>query len=175
MQRSTVAIRQTGQTFVLAAILCLAFLTWFVAELSNGFFADGYFLVSLLLALGMGTCAVRLWQSLQQERVLRRLAEDELRAAALRWRENGGAETTQRTHDEPPSASLGLLTAREVEVLSLIAGGLTNRQIAAELCISLNTVERHTANLYRKLNVRGRVEAAAYAVRVGLADTHPPG
>jgi len=61
------------------------------------------------------------------------------------------------------------LTGREREVLRHIAAGDTNFEIAAALGISENTVERHAANLYRKIDARGRAEAAAYAVRNGLA------
>jgi predicted ATPase/class 3 adenylate cyclase/DNA-binding CsgD family transcriptional regulator len=61
------------------------------------------------------------------------------------------------------------LTAREIEVLRLIASGRTSREIADELVISLNTVERHITHVYVKISVRGRAEATAYAVRQGLA------
>jgi len=58
---------------------------------------------------------------------------------------------------------------REVEVLRLIAAGKSNREIAATLVISEGTVERHVTNLYAKIDARGRVDAAAYAFRHGLA------
>jgi PAS domain S-box-containing protein len=61
------------------------------------------------------------------------------------------------------------LTNREIEVLSLIARSRSNQEIAEELGISLNTVERHVANIYRKLNIRGRVHATAYALQHGIA------
>jgi pimeloyl-ACP methyl ester carboxylesterase/DNA-binding CsgD family transcriptional regulator len=61
------------------------------------------------------------------------------------------------------------LTAREVEVLALLAAGLTTREIAAQLVISSATVERHIANVYRKTRARGRAGAATYALRHGLA------
>ena len=54
-------------------------------------------------------------------------------------------------------------------MLGLVAGGLSNKQIAAELCLSQGTVERHLATVYRKLGLGGRVEAARYAVTHGLA------
>ena len=53
------------------------------------------------------------------------------------------------------------LTAREKEVLKLIAGGLTNKEIAAELVVSVATVERHVANIYGKIGARGRADATA--------------
>lgn len=63
----------------------------------------------------------------------------------------------------------GGLSPRELEVLRLLAAGETNGQIAAELGISVNTVERHASNLYRKIDARGRADATAWAVRHGLA------
>jgi DNA-binding CsgD family transcriptional regulator len=56
------------------------------------------------------------------------------------------------------------LTARESEILRLLTAGNTNREIAAELVVSIHTVERHLQNAYRKIGVRNRADAAAYAV-----------
>ena len=63
------------------------------------------------------------------------------------------------------------LTARQAEVLRLLATGLSNKDIAAELFLSPATVERHLATIYRKLGVGGRVEAARYAIARGLASS----
>jgi DNA-binding CsgD family transcriptional regulator len=60
------------------------------------------------------------------------------------------------------------LTAREAEVLGLLAAGKTNKEIAAQLILSPATVERHVANLYRKIGARRRAEATAYALNHGL-------
>jgi two-component system NarL family response regulator len=62
------------------------------------------------------------------------------------------------------------LTPRELEVLRLIARGLSNKEIAAELVIAENTVRNHVRNILEKLEVRSRVEAAMYAVREKLVD-----
>ena len=62
-----------------------------------------------------------------------------------------------------------LLSGRELEVLSLLAAGRSNQQIADELVISLNTVRRHVSNIFDKTGVANRVEAAAYARDHGLA------
>jgi pimeloyl-ACP methyl ester carboxylesterase/DNA-binding CsgD family transcriptional regulator len=66
----------------------------------------------------------------------------------------------------PPSDGL---SPRELEVLRLLAGGESNAQIARRLGLSTHTVERHVANLYRKIGARGRADATAYALRHGLA------
>ena len=65
-------------------------------------------------------------------------------------------------HLNDPKYPAGL-TAREVEVLRLIAHGKSTREIAAELVLSARTVQRHISNLYAKINVRNRVEATAFA------------
>jgi DNA-binding NarL/FixJ family response regulator len=60
------------------------------------------------------------------------------------------------------------LTAREVEVLQMIAAGRSNREIAQELVLSVRTVEKHIETIYSKIGARRRADAAAYAVRRGL-------
>jgi DNA-binding CsgD family transcriptional regulator len=69
-------------------------------------------------------------------------------------------------HPAPPPQSL---SHREQEVLRLLAAGESNRQIARRLGLSPHTVERHVANVYRKIGARGRADATAYALRSGLA------
>jgi pimeloyl-ACP methyl ester carboxylesterase/DNA-binding CsgD family transcriptional regulator len=61
------------------------------------------------------------------------------------------------------------LTPRELEILRFVAAGDSNAEIARGLAISIHTVERHVANLYRKIDARGRADAAAYAIRNGIA------
>jgi ATP/maltotriose-dependent transcriptional regulator MalT len=60
------------------------------------------------------------------------------------------------------------LSEREVEVLGLIAAGLTNREIADRLYITVGTVKRHINNIYGKLQVHHRTEAVARARDLGL-------
>jgi two-component system, NarL family, response regulator LiaR len=69
----------------------------------------------------------------------------------------------------PPAAHADL-TARELEVLRLIARGLPNKQIAAELHVSEKTVKTHVSAILRKLAVADRTQAAMYAVRERLAE-----
>lgn len=71
--------------------------------------------------------------------------------------------------ERPPSD----LTARESDVLSLIAAGLSNKQIAADLKLGLRTVESHVSNVLSKLGLTSRTEAALYAVRHHLASARP--
>lgn len=62
------------------------------------------------------------------------------------------------------------LTPREREVLTLVAEGLTNNEIADRLVISAKTVDRHRENIMRKLNLHNRVDLVKYALRNGLID-----
>jgi DNA-binding NarL/FixJ family response regulator len=67
-----------------------------------------------------------------------------------------------------PATSIRL-TARELEILALLAQGLSNRQMAELLVLSPRTVERHLENLYRKIGTHNRAETTAYAFTNGLA------
>jgi DNA-binding CsgD family transcriptional regulator len=76
------------------------------------------------------------------------------------------------TARKPPVAAntaSDTLSDREREILVLLASGRSNGEIAAGLCLSTRTVERHARNIYTKLGVHNRSEATAYAVRNGLA------
>ncbi|CAL9488283.1 hypothetical protein SUDANB95_03164 [Actinosynnema sp. ALI-1.44] len=121
-----------------------------------------------------------------------------LRGACARWRELGVphdcaevrlllAATYDRLGDTdsaareraaaqpPPAETPGGLTAREVDVLALVAEGRTNREVAAALVLSEKTVARHLANIYAKLGLSSRTAATAYAYDHGLVGgtTHP--
>jgi two-component system response regulator NreC len=62
------------------------------------------------------------------------------------------------------------LTPREQEVLTLIAEGYSNAEIANDLYISIKTVDRHRENIMRKLNMHSRIDLVKYAIRTGLID-----
>ena len=67
------------------------------------------------------------------------------------------------------------LTRREVEVVRLLADGLTNREIAKRLFISEKTVSAHVAHIYSKLDVHSRVAAAARVHHLGVLEQPPEG
>ncbi len=69
-------------------------------------------------------------------------------------------EETARSARSSPDPALGTLTGREAEVLRLLADGLTDREIAAALTISLRTVTTHVSGILHKLGARNRAEAA---------------
>jgi DNA-binding NarL/FixJ family response regulator len=99
---------------------------------------------------------------------------DEVTAAAQALGIRGLAEradvlrTATTVTPRAPSWPAGL-TSREVEVLRLIAAGYSNRAIAQALFISPNTVLHHVSSIFAKLGVANHAEAAAYAIRLGLA------
>ena len=62
------------------------------------------------------------------------------------------------------------LTAREVEIVGLMAGGLANKQVAYRLGISEKTVRNHISNIYEKLGIYDRTAAVLYAIRKGLVE-----
>jgi len=79
----------------------------------------------------------------------------------------------QATGHDPPSRPGvrdrgGALTPRQAEVLGLVAAGLSNKEIAANLVLSPATVERHLATIYRNLGLSGRVDATRFAIENGL-------
>jgi DNA-binding NarL/FixJ family response regulator len=77
------------------------------------------------------------------------------------------ADTTSGDHSDTGKVTL---TERQYDVLRLLAAGLGNKEIATNLGVAPKTVMHHTTAIYRALGVRGRSEAAAYAVRNGLSD-----
>jgi DNA-binding CsgD family transcriptional regulator len=96
---------------------------------------------------------------------------DEIEALARRAR----LELAPEAAPDAPAADAGPLglTARETEVLRLLADGLTNREIAGRLFISQKTVAAHVAHIFEKLDVHTRVEAAGRAQRLGVLDASP--
>ena len=77
----------------------------------------------------------------------------------------GGNETVLAPRAAPTDAMLSL---RERDVLALLVGGLSNKELARRLNVSENTVKTHLANIYEKLGVTGRVQAVMAAQQFGL-------
>jgi DNA-binding CsgD family transcriptional regulator len=77
-------------------------------------------------------------------------------------------EATPPAPSPSASSKIAELSAREIEVLRLVASGRSNQQIADALVISLNTVARHVSNIFVKTGAANRAEAAAFAARHGM-------
>ncbi|MBA2384404.1 MAG: response regulator transcription factor [Actinobacteria bacterium] len=93
-------------------------------------------------------------------------------AAVLRATLSGAAFAVWGVPEpEPAAASASVLSERESAVLEAVAQGLSNREIGVQLWISEQTVKFHLRNVYRKLGLSSRTEAARYAHRSGLART----
>ena len=88
--------------------------------------------------------------------------------------ESDGGATHRAGVAQPPDRGMMAqplaepLTERELEVLGLLASGRTNREIAADLFVTVGTIKAHTANIYRKLGARHRAEALARARELNL-------
>lgn len=83
-------------------------------------------------------------------------------------RSEDAVPTAKRKGTPGPSGAAGLLTAREREVATLVARGLSNPEIAARLVISIRTAQTHVQNILNKLGVTSRAQIAAWAVEHGL-------
>lgn len=71
---------------------------------------------------------------------------------------------------EKDQLGVNKLTKREIQVLKLITEGMLNKEIAHNLCISEKTVKNHVSNIFKKINVSDRTQAAVYAIKNNLVD-----
>ena len=74
------------------------------------------------------------------------------------------------SHPSAPSTTVEALSEREIEILRLLAAGLSNKQISENLMLSENTIKYHLKNILRKLNVQNRTEAVMKAVQTRLLE-----
>jgi DNA-binding NarL/FixJ family response regulator len=130
----------------------------------------------LWVALGCPYEAALARAESEDEETLRQALE-ELRAlgahpaatmVARRLREGGAS--VPRGPRATTRANEAQLTAREMDVLRLVSGGLRNADVAARLFVSRRTVDHHVSSILRKLGVRSRGEAVAAAARIGLLE-----
>ena len=105
--------------------------------------------------------------------LVRRADEAELRDALVRLARGEHVLSPQLIsmlvrREEPVAVNTGGLTRREMEILTRLCGGASNREIAAALVISDATVKSHLASIYAKLGVASRHQAVARALELGL-------
>jgi DNA-binding CsgD family transcriptional regulator len=93
---------------------------------------------------------------------------DEHVSAINTFLRSGKGEVRGNALEALPTVTGSPLTSREIQVLTRVASGLTNKEIATQLGVAVPTVERHLVNLYTKIGARGRVDATAYALRHDL-------
>ena len=108
----------------------------------------------------------------------RETAEIELDTACRAFQRLGARPDVERVRRLIDSLESGLpkgLTAREMEVLSLVATGRTNREVSSALMISEHTVARHLQNIFAKIGVSSRTAATSFALEHHLISAHPDG
>ncbi len=165
-------VAETAETFDSDGLRAIAHRGCGAVALANG---------QAVAALGRLRLSVNLWQELDapyeaaRTRVLlaeayAALGDDDAasreRTAATACFERLGAAGDLATPDQPAPALCGL-TPRELEVLQLVATGMSNRDIAGHLYLSEKTVARHLSNIFGKLDVGSRTAATAYAFEHG--------
>ncbi len=114
-----------------------------------------------IVALVFAVVGIWLGQKLTRERVVQRVVQREVRV------EVPVARTEPFVRNAAKVAELGL-TPRELDILEVMAAGLSNREIAERLFVSENTVKTHAARLFSKLSARRRTQAVQLAKDAGL-------
>ena len=142
---------------LLLVALQLAHYRWIILEQAQ----EWYFGLIALLFTVVGIWAGHRWRQKRDA------------AAPANEPPPAGGETLADAALEQALQRLGL-TSREYEVLQLIAGGLSNQEIASRLFVSLNTVKTHTSNLFAKLDVQRRTQAVQKAQALGLLPAARP-
>ena len=102
------------------------------------------------------------------EALKRGIAPDYVQRLLAAFPTEGQEKTTGLKSQDPDSEWIEPLSEREIDVLHLLAEGLTNQEIALKLHVSLNTVKAHTRNIYSKIGVNNRTQAVAKARTLGV-------
>jgi len=140
----------------------------FYAAAAEAYRAGGHGHDVVLASIGLGRALHRLGRTSDAITCLR---EAEALAAGIANAQRL-AEVRAALAEVGESATAALpdgLTPRQGEVLGWVAAGLSNKEVADQLQLSVSTIERHLATIYRNLGLRGRVEASRYATRHGLS------
>lgn len=172
LARLQASAAQAGRRRRLVEILLLAAVAWQAQGQVQR--ALQFMEKSLVLAAALGCTRVFLDEQAALELVAvctkTRTLPPEVLSFAHSILNGAGARTGYSQAPSPGAASLLLepLTARELEVLALLAAGCSNQQIAAQLVVTLHAVKKHTGNIYGKLGVASRTQAVAHARQLGL-------
>lgn len=141
--------------------------------------------VLVLTSYGDDECVQELMQAGASGYLIKQTAANDL-LKAIREVQRGNAffspSIAKRLRDQcreaftsgQPTRKSGDLTSREAEVLQLIAEGFSNKQIAAELCISIKTVEKHRQQVMNKLNIYDVAGLTRYAISKGMVERSLP-
>ena len=124
----------------------------------------------ILQALQAGACGYLLKRSSREE-ILHAVVEVQTGGAPMTGEI---ARMLVETFQKPPGQPADGLSPREMEVLVLVAQGLTNKEIAGQLSISFETVRNHLRHIYEKLHVRCRTEAVVKYNLAGKSSVTPP-
>lgn len=181
LQTADVAARELGaiaDEYGSDALLAAASTAWGSVELSCG--DETAALRSLRRAWELWQSADCPFEAAQARRLVglacRKIGDEEGAELAIGWalavfnRLGAGFELARTAELLGERRSPAGLTAREIEVLRLVAAGNSNREIADELCLSVKTVARHLSNIFFKIDVSSRTAAAAFAYEHGLRD-----
>ncbi len=114
--------------------------------------------------------AVRAMQAGAADVIPKPFAEETFRNAVRQGAARVRACRCRRGQSQAAAHSLHTLTAREREILALLAAGHGTRQVAMRLCRSAKTIQKHTANLMKKMDVHNRVDLVRRAILAGLVE-----
>ena len=154
-------------TIVALILIFGIWLTWGSDEVE--IFTRNQVVIDLLVitVISAGTGAVFLFTGLRLRELNREVVSQKQLNDILRERISSLSEQAQNQSRRAPEYPDGL-TEREVEIMRLITGGKTDREIGGELFISHKTVGNHLSNIRSKIQVNNRTEVAAYAIRHNL-------